>query len=224
MAFIQILKGFLGFLFLQTSWSFDGRQSLGFLTTLSWLVKNREEEQRFLSRFSRPFNTNPYTASFALGSILKEKERTHESLGQILAAYGDDFFWHTLRPASAGLSVLLGFAGAGWAPLFFIVLFNGVAQGIRFAGLPLSYTRGRQAILDLGRRLRRITPVVQAAASFVIGMLLFLFFHTFVLKGTPGYFAIPAFTLALPWLVKSLSPSYLLLIYLVIMVAFKIIL
>ncbi len=224
MGFIETVKGFLGFLFLQTSWSFDGRQSLGFLTTLSWLTKNKQEREGFLNRFSRPFNTNPYTASFALGSLLREKDRPHESLGQILGAYGDDFFWHTLRPAIAGLSVLLGLAGAGWAPILFIVLFNSIAQGIRFAGLPLAYARGRQVVLDFGRLLYRITPVIQLFASFMVGMLLFLFFHTFLLKGSIGYLSIPAFILALPWLLQRLPPSYLLIIYLALVCTIKIIL
>jgi mannose/fructose/N-acetylgalactosamine-specific phosphotransferase system component IID len=224
MAFIQALKGFLGLLFLQTSWSFDGRQSLGFLTTLSWLLKNKEEREKFLHRFSRPFNSNPYAASYALGTILKEKERHQESVSQLLAAYGDDYFWHTIRPAFAGLAVLLGLAGAVWAPILFVILFNGVAQGVRFAGLPLAYARGRQAVLDFGRWVNRITPALQISAALVVGMLLFVFFHTFLIQGRVGYFSVPAFIFALPWLLRRLSPSYLFIIYLVLLCAIKLIL
>lgn len=156
-------------LFLQSFWSFEGRQNLGFLFGLDpWLRRvypDSEEYREAALRHLEHFNTQPFMASFTFGVVgaLEEKRarasqaqrpaiekrirQLKSSLGASLAAVGDSFFWGALKPASAALTLLVWLAlwtvGVPYALFLGVVFcaaaFNAPALWVRWEGLRLGY-------------------------------------------------------------------------------------
>lgn len=199
MALGRSLRGFLGLLALESSWSFEGRQGLGFLVALSWWAPKRKG----LS-LSYPFNTNPYLASLLLKDGLSSSgPRPIEGL---LAAWGDELFWRYLRPILAGVAVWLAVLGVYWAPLLFIVGFNLPAQGMRWAGIGW----GRAGVERIGRWVRRVVPILELLGAVVLGML----WAQGLLVQPFGILAVGALLIGVFWFRKNLKPQWLMLGYL----------
>lgn len=195
MALGRRLKGFLCLLALEGSWSFEGRQGLGFLTTLSWWLP----KEKGLS-LGHPFNTNPYLASL----LLKEGVGSGPSpVEGVLAAWGDELFWRYLRPLLAGVAVWFTLLGVEWAPVVFLVGFNLPAQGIRWAGIGW----GRAGVERLGGWVRRVAPILELSGAVVVGMVWVqgLLFQPFGILGVGGVL-ICLFSLR-----KDLKPQWLML-------------
>jgi len=144
--------------FIQASWSYDRMQSLGFafalIPVLRRLYPDRQEYAARLAAHMDYFNTQPYLASFILGAVARiEEDRAtgrdpgvdageiKRSLMAPLGALGDSFFWGSLKPLAASIAVAALFAGAWWAPLLYLMLYNAVHVGFRggliFAGYGL---------------------------------------------------------------------------------------
>src|SRR5512143_4202991 len=163
-----MLKVFWKSFLIQASWSFDHMQSLGFAyaiqPVLRKLYPDQDEYESRLRIHMEYFNTQPYLASFILGAVARmEQDRAlgrnsstdvsslKRALMAPLGALGDSFFWGSLKPLAAVIAVAMLLAGAWWAPLLFLALYNVVHVGLR-AGLVFAgyATRGDVAAI-LGR-------------------------------------------------------------------------
>ncbi|MEK6698043.1 MAG: PTS system mannose/fructose/sorbose family transporter subunit IID [Nitrospirota bacterium] len=125
---------------IQASWSFDRMQTLGFayamLPVLRRLYPDGAERASRLKVHMEYFNTQPYLAAFILGAAARlEQERAagrgtgdvsalKSALMAPLGALGDSFFWGSLKPLAATVAVAVLMAGAWWAPLLFLVVYN----------------------------------------------------------------------------------------------------
>jgi mannose/fructose/N-acetylgalactosamine-specific phosphotransferase system component IID len=189
MGFIEILKGFFISMFLSSSWSYLGRQSVGILAILLSLTKGEKRnliKERALAR--NAFNTNPYCTGVMIGIVLNNENELQKesffSLQHIFGSIGDEFFWRALRPTLLSLSVLFLLIGYLWSkeinsigvfvltPLLFLLPYNIIAQGIRVRGLSQGKKLGRVAAVQLVELLRRPISKLYNLSAFIIGMIL----------------------------------------------------
>ena len=129
-----------GLFLIQASWSFDRMQTLGFayamLPVLRRLYPDGAERASRLKVHMEYFNTQPYLAAFILGAAARlEQERaagrgtgtyrrsnrpSHGPLGRSATASSGDRS-NPLRQRSLWRCFM---AGAWWAPLLFLVVYN----------------------------------------------------------------------------------------------------
>lgn len=161
------LRIFLRSLLLQSCWSFERMQSLGFAHCLQpWLEKlyrgRPEELQAAMARHQDFFNTQPYVASVVIGTVcsleeevatLPEEQRPAKvarikalktGAAAALAGLGDAFFWGTLRPCCAALALCAALAGplhtgALRGATAYLAAYNLFSLGLRWNGLRLGY-------------------------------------------------------------------------------------
>jgi mannose PTS system EIID component len=174
-------------LFIQAGYNIQGLQSLGFLFALSpalrKLYPTPEAQAVAVRRHLDPFNTHPYVAAAIVGGALAleeqiaageappEKVTAYKSaLMGPLAALGDSFFWHSLRPAVGALSAALVPLASAWAALFFLVAYNAVHLTFRARFFLLGYREGERLVEALARaRLPRWSQLLRALAAFYAG-------------------------------------------------------
>lgn len=175
---------------IQTSWSFDRMQSLGFAYAIQPVLKklypNQAEYESRLKFHMEYFNTQPYLATFILGAVARlEQERASSrdrspdvsgiktALMAPLGALGDSFFWGSLKPLSAVVATALLLAGAWWAPIVFLVVYNIAHIGLRAAALVNGYKSAGDAVALKARyNFTRIAKLFKAISLFVLGGIL----------------------------------------------------
>lgn len=176
----RLLRLFFFSLFLQSSWSFHSMQSLGFLVTAMSGIDDKKK--KFLLKNNRIFfNTHPYMAGFIIGAVLRSLEREvdleelkrHIIAGQsAFAAFGDTFFWQTIRPALAITGVILGLKYGLIGPLVFILSYNLIHIYFRFYGFIAGYRMGWDVVYILkDKKIRIAERLFGALGAFVIGLL-----------------------------------------------------
>ena len=235
MGFVEIARGLFALLFFQTSWSFQGRQGLGLKFVLLFTARTREQRRLIMEHARGALNTNPFAAGALVGAIeraeydvqeLQTINRFATTAQRVLAAGGDVFFWQTLRPALTALAVLLGLFGSPVAPVAFLIAFNAVTMGTRALGLRLGYQRGRDCVPLLQAQFDRWTRTLTIFASVLVGMIVtraVLGVHPLRLSA-PMIAMLPLTGLAWLALTRRMSPTWLLLISLLIFMGLKLIL
>jgi len=194
----SILKVFLGSFFLQSSWSFEKMQGLGFAAAIAPAIKDVfNNGGSFISAMRRHlafYNAHPYMASPVLGASirLEEKGKNGECPADAGArlktmvmgpygALGDSFYWGSVRPLASCLGVLSAILWGLWGILVFLAVYNSFHIWMRWDGLLKGYRLGEGVIgyvksLELPKwsiRLRYISAAVLgiffAIAAFNLG-------------------------------------------------------
>lgn len=178
--------------FLQASWSFERMQSVGFAAALAGEGRRLtpRDAAAFLRRHLGYFNTNPVLASFLLGGVVRLEEevaagrlppeavdRFKRGLAGPAAAWGDTFFWATLRPAAIAVGVLLAWLAGAWGALAYLAVYNVPHLYYRARGLSEGYRRGtdvagwllRSPIRTLPDGIRRV-GLAALGALIVLGL------------------------------------------------------
>ena len=176
---------FLRGLLVQSSWNFVGMQNLGFFF-MTWpaLARRRlpaQELTRAGVRHLQNFNTHPYFAGLVAAAVIRNEESggsdeavegLKRSLMCALGAVGDEFFWATLRPFAAVVALPAAFAGAIWAPLLMLAVYNIPHFSVRVWGIRAGLGRGGGVLEMLQRRpLSRALPALGAATAALSGFL-----------------------------------------------------
>ncbi|MFW5941707.1 MAG: PTS system mannose/fructose/sorbose family transporter subunit IID [Chloroflexota bacterium] len=136
---------------LQSAFSFDRMQSLGFTWALIPFLKkiygDSAELGRALRRHMAFFNTHPWVPGPVLALVadleaqrsLRGDEIEEQSIQGIkaslmgpLAGAADPLFHGTLRPLVGGIAASLALAGNGIAPLMFFVIMNVIHVAVRW--------------------------------------------------------------------------------------------
>lgn len=155
-----LFKVFAGSLFVQSSWSFEKMQSLGFACAITPALKRiysgddaglKAAQKRHLSIY----NAHPYMGSAVLGASinLEEKARNNECRVDAAVAFkklvmgpygaiGDVFFWGSLRPFASSIGVLTAVLWGMWGPVVFLIVYNAVHLWMRWHGLKKGYELG----------------------------------------------------------------------------------
>ncbi len=184
---IDLVRVFLRSFLIQASWSYDRMQSLGFayalVPALRRLYPDPAQCRVRLQLHMEYFNTQPYLASFILGTVVRiEEERAagrdreadvsvfKSSLMGPLGALGDSFFWGSLKPLAAVVSLTVFLTGAWWAPLLFLVLYNSVHLWLRAEVLVWGYRTTGDVVALIGRYpFTRLARLFKAVSLAVLG-------------------------------------------------------
>jgi PTS system mannose-specific IID component len=182
-------------LLLQSAWSFERMQSVGFAALMSGegrrLTRGRPEAARaYLQRHLAFFNTNPPLAGYLAGVALRleeeaaaaspaESERILDELHRFkragvsaFAAWGDRFFWATLRPAATAMAALLVLAGGAWGALAWLIVYNAAHLHYRYHGVGEGYRYGPAVAGRVGGSvLKRLPDIVRRAGLLAVGAL-----------------------------------------------------
>lgn len=180
----HIIKSALALSLLQASWSYQGKQTIGFLFALL-TIKNRSDKKKQII-INSAFNTNPYCAGCLLGVLQHYQEVPEEwfiALQHTFGSLGDEFFWRILRPILSSLAILLSLYGYLFAeniyltgvyriaPLFFLVPFILISQGVKLQWLVKAIKSGRSACISLANYLRKPLPKLYHGFAFIAGMI-----------------------------------------------------
>lgn len=183
-----------GSFFIQSSWSFEKMQSLGFGAAIEPALeeiyagdaqKRAEAKRRHLGFY----NAHPFISSPVIGAAVRIEEmaargecdperavRLKKAVMGPFSAIGDSFFWGSLRPLAscAGAATVLVFGA--WGLVVFLALFNvfhlwmrlrGFENGYRLGEGVAGYIKGLK-LLDRGRTARYL-------AALALGLLPALF-------------------------------------------------
>ena len=173
-------KMFLRALFLQALWNYERMQNIGLLFVLKpFLYKiylSEDKRKEALLRHTGFFNTHPYMSNMiiiVIANMEKEiaKGNCSEKVSEVnmiksvmegpLAAIGDSFFWGTLRPLMALISIFIliilkapdsRFTAYGvLVPLVFISLYNAVHILIRYRLIFMGFLFDKKNIANLSK-------------------------------------------------------------------------
>lgn len=170
---------------IQSAFSFDRMQAMGFTWTLMPLLRrlygDRPAEFRAaLKRHLAFFNTHPWLTGpiFALTADLEARRARGEAVDDAgiqglkaglmgpLAGIGDSMFHGTLRPLMGGVSAALALQGNPVAPFLFFVTVNAVHVLVQWYSLDAGYRLGDRAVALLaagGQRLMQGAAMVGLA-------------------------------------------------------------
>lgn len=194
-----LLKVFLGSFFIQSSWSFEKMQGLGFASAiapaLKEIFKDKKARIEAYKRHLEFYNAHPYMASPVLGASINLEEKAKGDAagvssapkfkGMIMGPYGaigDSFFWGSVRPMASVIGVLATLLWGWTGPVAFLLLYNGFHLWMRFYGLKAGVRDGTDVVgyimsLDLpewGVRLKYLTAAVLGVVSVVLLWTLFV--------------------------------------------------
>jgi len=203
--------------FLQSAWSFERMQSIGFAALMAGegkrLTRGRPDAARdFLKRHLSFFNTNPPMAGYLAGvsvrleeeaaaappdesaRLLDDLHRFKRAGVSAFAAWGDTFFWATLRPAGTALSVLVTLFAGAWGALAWLIVYNAAHLHYRYHGVREGYRYGPAVAGRVGgSRLKRLPDVVRRVGLLSVGALVPLSVSAARIDfGTVGLLAFPA--------------------------------
>ncbi len=149
------------------------------------LYKTGKAREECLRRHLVFFNSHPYYASWCLGAVAKLEEEARrkkwddsrpieifkERLMGPLGAIGDGLFWNGIKPAAAGLSILLALV-AGWVAIpVFLVLYNIPHLLVRAAGVREGYRKGFDIVSDLSvRKYQKWFDLVALMGALAAGL------------------------------------------------------
>jgi mannose PTS system EIID component len=154
----------------QGSWNHKSMLGLGFcfsaIPFIKRLFKSPKAREEGLRRHLVFFNSHPYYAGWCLGAVAKLEEEARrkkwddfrpievfkERLMGPLGAIGDRLFWNGIKPAAAGVGVLLALV-AGWIAIpAFLLLYNIPHILVRIMGIREGYRKGFDIVSDVSVR------------------------------------------------------------------------
>lgn len=155
-----MLRVFLGSFFIQSSWSFEKMQGLGFAAAISPALReiygdDEKAGNDAVKRHLVYYNAHPYMASPVIGAVMGLEEKARDGAcaaadpaefkKKVMGPYGaigDSFFWSGVRPlascAGAGAAIFWGV----WGPVVFLIIYNAFHLWMRWNGLKKGYALG----------------------------------------------------------------------------------
>jgi PTS system mannose-specific IID component len=103
---------------------------------------------------------------------MDEMRRFKRAAVSAFAAWGDRFFWGTLRPAATGLGVLLVLVAGAWGAVTWLIVYNAAHLHHRYHGLSDGYRFGPGVASRVaGSSLRRLPDRVRPIGLVAVGAL-----------------------------------------------------
>ncbi|HLC17761.1 MAG TPA: PTS system mannose/fructose/sorbose family transporter subunit IID [Thermodesulfobacteriota bacterium] len=182
------LKVLLGSFFIQSSWSYEKMQGLGFAAALKPAldeVWGGDDASRgtAIKRHLDYFNAHPYMASPILGATVKLEERAKSGerganapvrfkslVTAPYSAMGDMFFWGSVRPLASVAGVLAAVFWGLWGPVVFLLVYNLFHLWMRLVGFNRGYELGEGVVEYIKRlALPQWSVRVKQFATLVLG-------------------------------------------------------
>lgn len=172
-------------LLLQGSFNYERMQgggwTYGLIPGLKKIHKNEQDLSSSLLDHLQFFNTHPFLITFVQGVILalEEAKEDRETIRGIkvalmgpLGGIGDALFWLTLLPITGGIAASLSSQGNIAGPIMFLIVFNIVHFGLRFALMHYGYGTGTRAIASLKEGTKKISRAASIVGLMVVGALI----------------------------------------------------
>lgn len=204
---LAMFKVFLNSFFIQSAWSFEKMQGLGFAAAIAPALKDIYQDEgqgcSALKRHLVYYNTHPYMAAPILGAVIRMEEDVKdgkldagnitsfkESLIGPYGAIGDTFFWGSIRPLASVIGVLSALIWGLWGPIVFLVVYNLFHIWMRWFGLYKGYKLGEDVVeyiktLGLPEQALKIRAVAAGLLGVLVATLIFKMFK-------PGMFGAQA--------------------------------
>lgn len=178
---LVILPTLIKSMFYQSNWNIANMQGTGFI----WLIKDffRHNKTKLPDDFDIDsvyyFNTNPYMVTFILGMLLKEV-RVNGKIGSYdkiyasaLAALGDTFFWHSLRPFVFFASLMVILINPVYVIVLYFLIFNTFNIVFRILGFYYGYNFGANVINFFNKiKFNRWSVIFDGLTVFLAGIIL----------------------------------------------------
>ncbi len=178
---LVILPTLLKSMFYQGNWNITNMQGTGF----RWLLKDffKHNKTELPSDFDLSpvyyFNTNPYLVTFILGLLLKETQMRgkisdyDKIYASALAALGDTFFWHSLRPFAFFISLWAILINPVLLIILYFVVFNLFNIVFRILGFYYGYTFGAN-VMQLFNQIKfnKWSRVYDGITTFMAGIVI----------------------------------------------------
>lgn len=193
-----MFKVFINSLFIQSAWSFEKMQGLGFASAIAPAIKDiykdTDHASAALKRHMVFYNAHPYMASPILGAVIRMEEEIRdgkrlagevaffkESLMGPYGAIGDTFFWGSIRPLASVIGVLSALIWGLWGPVALLVVYNIFHIWMRWFGLHKGYNLGEDVVeyiksLGLPERALRIRTFAAGLLGVLVAILIFKLF------------------------------------------------
>lgn len=172
-------------LLLQGSFNYERMQgggwTYGLIPGLKKIHTNEQDLSSSLLDHLQFFNTHPFLITFVQGVILalEEAKEDRETIRGIkvalmgpLGGIGDALFWLTLLPITGGIAASLSSQGNIAGPIMFLIVFNIVHFGLRFALMHYGYGTGTRAIASLKEGTKKISRAASIVGLMVVGALI----------------------------------------------------
>jgi len=172
-------------LLLQGSFNYERMQGGGWtyslIPGLRKIHTNEKDLSSSLLDHMQFFNTHPFLITFIQGVILalEEAKEDRETIRGIkvalmgpLGGIGDALFWLTLLPITGGIAASLSSQGNIAGPILFLIVFNAVHFGLRFALMHYGYGTGTRAIASLKEGTKKISRAASIVGLMVVGALI----------------------------------------------------
>ncbi|MCL2334745.1 MAG: PTS system mannose/fructose/sorbose family transporter subunit IID [Endomicrobia bacterium] len=202
-------KMFFKTFFLQALWNFERLQNIGFLFVLKpfldKIYSDKEKRREALLRHTGFFNTHPYMANVIIaitanmeqqaadGNLddVKKINLVKSTMAGPLAAIGDSFFWGTLRPVAAFISIFFVIlfsrgldqkfpAFSIMIPLIFIFIYNIVHLPLRYWFLFISFKLDKESIAFISKlEFKFLWEMARYFGLIIIVASLFFYFNIF---------------------------------------------
>lgn len=169
-------------LLVQSSWSFEKLQNLGFGLIIYPAVDrtSRGGADGAMTRHLDYFNTHPYFAGLVAAAVAAEEggpldngrflDDLKRSLMSTLGSVGDGFFWTGLKPLAALAALLPALFLKPWAPLVLLVFYNSVHLSVRWWGIGAGLRYGCHVIRLIEKlSLRRLKPALSVLGALGAG-------------------------------------------------------
>lgn len=197
-----MFKVFLNSFFIQSAWSFEKMQGLGFAAAIAPAIKDiykgADSASLALKRHMVLYNAHPYMASPILGAVIKMEEDVRDgkrAAGEVAffkqslmgpyGAIGDTFFWGSIRPLASIVGVLSALIWGFWGIVALLVVYNIFHIWMRWFGLRKGYKLGEDVVeyiksLELPERALRIRAVSSGLLGILVAVLIFKLFKAWM--------------------------------------------
>ena len=199
-------KMFIKAFFIQALWNFERLQNIGFLFVLKPFLDrvylNKDRRKEAMLRHIGFFNTHPYMANVIIALSANAEKETAESgkehipdvnfiknaMAGPLAAIGDSFFWGTLRPVAAFISIFLVILFSkvldqdyNWiVPVVFLFLYNCIHIPVRYWILIISLKLDKETIAVISKlEFKFLGDMVRYCGLIIVLVSLFFYFKFF---------------------------------------------
>lgn len=172
-------------LLLQASFNYERMQACGWLygmlPGLKKIHKNKGDLSKSMKMHMEFFNTHPFLVTFIMGIVtaMEENKEDPDTIRGIkvatmgpLGGIGDALFWLTLLPICAGIGAAIALDGSIAGPLVFLIIFNIVHFGLRFALMHYGYNTGVSAIAKLKENTKYVSRAASILGLSVVGGLI----------------------------------------------------
>lgn len=185
-----MLRVFLGSFFIQSAWSFEKMQGLGFAAAISPALReiygdDETAGKDAVKRHLVYYNAHPYMASPVMGAVMRLEEKARdgerpapspaEFKNKVMGPYGaigDSFFWSGIRPLASCAGAATALFWGVWGPVIFLAVYNAFHLWMRWNGLKKGYALGEGVVGYIkGLDLPSWSIRARYAASAILGAL-----------------------------------------------------